>query len=136
MNGGGIMENITIVALYAGLNALLLIILSMVVGKHRMAQKQIEPGSIGEGALPRAIRAHGNFIENAPAAMVMLLVLALVGMSATFLHAFGAVFTVARAAHGYGMMQEKHPNPFRAAGTMGTMLVLLTGAVACIFAYF
>lgn len=132
------MNTIHIVALYAGLNAIILLWLSIRVGIHRTRTKAVEPGSTGQGdaLLIRAVRAHGNFIEYAPAVLFLLYLLANLGYSPMVMHIFGAVFTVGRVFHGIGMMQDKQPNPLRMIGTMAAMLPLLVGGIACIVAYF
>lgn len=131
------MANMNIIALYVGLNALLLIWLSINVGINRGRTKAIEPGSTAdhEPKLMRAIRAHGNYTEYAPAALLLLLVLAQTGQSATTLHILGGAFTGGRVLQAIGMMQLKHPNPGRMIGTALTLLTLLVGGILCILAY-
>jgi uncharacterized membrane protein YecN with MAPEG domain len=129
------MTDLNIVALYVGLNAILLALLSMNVGRYRGAQQAVQPGEQGEGALTRAIRAHGNYIEYAPAVLLILLVLAALGKPPLYLHLYGGIFTAARVLHAVGMTQEKHPNPLRVVGALATMLLLLVGGVTCILAF-
>jgi uncharacterized membrane protein YecN with MAPEG domain len=121
------------VALYTGLNALLLFALALNVGLRRGAQNQLEPGAMGDATLTRAIRAHGNFTEYAPLALLLLLVLAWLNAPVSLIHGLGAAFLVGRIAHAFGMMKATHPNAIRFAGNLLTGLVLLTGAGTCFY---
>jgi uncharacterized membrane protein YecN with MAPEG domain len=125
-------QAIAAIALYVGLNALILLALAYNVGSRRGAQKQLQPGDMGDAVLTRAIRAHANFAEHAPIALLLLLVLALLGFEALWLHLYGALFTVGRVVGGFGMMREKHPNALRFTGNLATGLALLVGGGAAI----
>jgi uncharacterized membrane protein YecN with MAPEG domain len=120
------------VALYAGLNALLLLALAYNVGGRRGAQKQLQPGDMGDATLTRAIRAHGNFTEYAPIVLLLLLVLALLGIPPLWLHLFGASFTLGRVVGAIGMMRPNHPNALRFIGNLVTGLALLIGGGAAV----
>lgn len=125
-------EPLAIVGLYVGLNALLLLVLAYNVGGRRGAQKQLQPGDMGDSALTRAIRAHGNYTEHAPMALLILLMLALLGFMPMVLHLYGGVFTAGRVLGAFGMMRERHPNALRFTGNLVTGLALLGGGGALI----
>lgn len=120
------------VALYVGVNAILLLVLAYNVGSRRGSQGQLQPGDTGDAVLTRAIRAHGNFAEYAPTVLLLLVVLALLGFEPLWLHLYGATFTVGRVIGAVGMMRDKHPNAMRFAGNLVTGLALLGGGVAAI----
>jgi len=120
------------VALYAGLNGLILFALALNAGSRRGGQNALEPGAMGDAKLTRAIRAHGNFAEYAPFVLGLLLALAACGTAALSIHILGGVFTLGRVAHAFGMMQMKHPNALRFVGSASTGLVLLGGGALCI----
>jgi uncharacterized protein len=121
-----------IVAFYVGLNALLMLVLSYLVGSSRGRQGALEPGATGDASLTRAIRMHGNYAEYVGLALIILLMLALLGYNEIWLHGIGAGFTLGRVSHAYGMMREKHPNAPRFLGNATTGLTLLIGGLACI----
>jgi uncharacterized membrane protein YecN with MAPEG domain len=123
-------EALAIVALYVGLNALLLLVLAYNVGARRGAQKQLQPGDMGDARLTRAIRAHGNYAEYAPAVLLILLMLALLGFEPLVLHLYGAIFTGSRVIGVFGMMREQHPNAPRFVANLVTGLALLGGGGA------
>ena len=121
------------VALYVGLNALILLVLAYNVGSRRGAQGQLQPGDVGDSSLVRAIRAHGNFAEHAPMVLLLLLVMALVGIDPRWLHLFGALFTAGRVIGAFGMMRPTHPNALRFTGNLATGLALLIGGAALVW---
>lgn len=124
---------IVVAALYVGISALILLALSLNVGRQRSRLNSFALGSIGDTKLAGAVRAHGNFIEYAPIVLLMILVLALMKASVILLHLLGIVFIVARIFHAAGMMTEKQPNILRNIGIGLTALALLVGAIACLY---
>lgn len=121
------------VAIYVALNALILLVLSYNVGRHRARTDSLDPGATGDEILVRAIRAHGNAAEYMPLAILMLLVLALFGAPLALIHGLGAAFTLGRVTHAAGMFREKHPNAVRFTGNLLTGLVYLIGPLSCLY---
>lgn len=117
------MTSLQIVALYAGINLLLLPILMLRVGGQRMKTKT----SLGNGDSPdllARIRAHANFTETTPFALIGLLIMSMfTGTPAWLLHAVGGGFTAGRILHAHGMAQE---NALGTGRTVGALLSLLT----------
>jgi uncharacterized membrane protein YecN with MAPEG domain len=126
-------ERLAVVGLYVGLNALLLLVLAYNVGSRRGAQKQLQPGDMGDAKLTRAIRAHANFAEHAPIVLLVLFVLAVLDVAPVWLHIYGAGFTAGRVIGGFGMMLDKHPNALRFIGNLATGLALLIGGGAAVW---
>lgn len=117
------MTSIQIVALYAGLNLLLLPVLMMRVGNQRVKQK-VSTGDGGNQDLFHRIRAHANFTETAPFALIGLYLVSLFsGTPAWLLHLLGGGFTFGRIAHAHGMAQE---NALGKGRTLGAVLSLLS----------
>ncbi len=115
-----------ITPLYAALAAVILIVLSIrVIGarrSHRVA--------IGDGAdenLARRIRAHGNFTEYTPLALVLILLLELGGAPAWQLHALGAALILGRIVHAWSL--TAHSGNGRLIGITLTFFVLAAGAL-------
>lgn len=125
--------DVEVVAIYAALNSLLILVLSYNVGRHRARTGSLEPGATGDRTLTRAIRAHANATEYVPTALILLLLLALMSAPLSLLHALGACFSIGRVAQAYGMTLDKHPNVIRFTGNLLTGLVYLIGALACIY---
>jgi uncharacterized membrane protein YecN with MAPEG domain len=109
-----------IVAFYLALNLLLAPILMFRVGQVRLGKK-INLGDGGDELMISRIRAHGNFIENAPLALLGLLGLAMLKAAPVALHLFGAAFLIGRVLHAMGMAKV-----FGQGRLVGTLLTLLT----------
>ena len=103
--------------------------LSLRVIRHRRAER-IPLGSGGNAALERAIRAHGNFAEFVPFAVLLLILAEWGGTWPWLLHALGALLVTARLSHGMGMVQDPEDYRFRVFGMMGTFSVMGIAAVA------
>lgn len=129
------MTGIQIVALYVALNLILLAILTVRVGSVRMKEK-VNLGDGGNIALNARIRAHGNYIENAPFALIGLM--ALLGVSAPdlMLHIFGGVFTLGRVAHAQGMAKGNAEGVGRGIGALLSLLTFLGMAGCLLFLIF
>jgi uncharacterized protein len=99
-------------------------------GQVRTAEK-IMHGDGGSETLIRRMRAHSNFIENTPLALILIAVIELSGKGGQWLAIVGAVFMLGRVAHALGMDSTK-ANPLRMFGTLSAMLTQLGLAVVCI----
>ena len=116
------MTQMQIAALYIGLNLLLLPVLMYRVGQQRIATKT----SLGDGDSPpllQRIRAHANFTETTPFALIGLLALASFNSPVWLMHVLGGGFTFGRLAHAHGMAQK---NALGKGRTLGALLSLLT----------
>ncbi|WP_409432184.1 MAPEG family protein [Litorimonas sp. RW-G-Af-16] len=124
-----------IVALYVALNLILAIILTLRVGLVRV-KGRISLGDGGDQTLLSRIRAHGNFTESAPLALIGLMALAMMGASPLLLHIFGAGFLLGRVLHALGMAGKNAVGPTRAPGMMLTLAALLGTALTLLYLVF
>ena len=111
-----------ITALYAGLCGLLLVALYVRVSQRRLATK-IGMGTGGDAILKQRIRAHGNFIESVPIALVLLYLLEQTGVDPLYIHAFGMTLLLARIGHAQGISTTLGRSAGRFYGSIGTLLV-------------
>jgi uncharacterized membrane protein YecN with MAPEG domain len=118
-----------ITLLFASLHALLLLALIAPISRHRH-RHGIGLGSGGDPVLARKIRVHANFIEFVPIALLMLALLELAGLQATWLWTFGSALLLSRVMHAIGLSRHAGYSFGRFWGTALTMLVLLGMAVA------
>src|SRR5688500_9500598 len=121
----------TVTPLYAGVLALLYLVLS-----YRVVQMR-GPGfpSLGDGgndALMRRIRGHGNFAEYVPLLVLMLGILELGELPATWLHALGITLVLARVLHGYALSFTPGFKFGRFWGTVLTFVLLAANGVLCL----
>ena len=83
-----------ITGIYAGICGLLLGVLYVRISQRRLTTK-IGVGSGGDAELEQRVRAHGNLVESAPFALVLLYLIEQTGLSSTYIHVFGAAFVFA-----------------------------------------
>ena len=123
-----------ITALYAGLLATLLFILSIrVIGlRGNPAFSFIAHGKGEKELLQRAIRAHGNFTEYVPMMLILLAFLELSEVSELKLHLLGGSFLLGRVMHGICMGFMRSSMLLRVGGTALTLFPLLAAAIALI----
>ncbi len=123
---------VTLIA--AGLLGLLFIALSARVVMGRTTGKiMLGTGQDEAGPFYMAMRAHANFAEYVPFCLVLVGLLELRSGATVLVKVLAAVLVLARVAHPVGMAM-KAPNPFRAGGFIGTILVLAAGSIAALFA--
>jgi len=109
--------------LFAVINIAILIVLAFLV-VHRRIAHQVALGAGGHDTLERAIRAHGNLAEYAPAALILLALAELNGLPAWQLYALGGVFTAARLSHAHGLLTATLRT--RTLGTIFTIVVMMS----------
>jgi uncharacterized protein len=124
-----------IVPAYAGALALICLFLAIRVSLLRGGTK-VMIGSGGNPRLERAIRAHGNFSEYVPIALILLGFMEFQQDSHTLLHALCLLLIAGRLLHAYGISQVDEKMPFRVSGTLASQAVLVVAAIALIVNYF
>lgn len=126
------MTGYEIVALYTGLMVLLFMALKLNCGRVRVATK-VDIGAGGDERMIRAMRAQGNAVEDAPIILLGLFGLAALGAGDMMLHILGGGLVVARVLHALGIGGAKGLGIGRVIGTIGTLLIGLVTAGACIW---
>ncbi|MBD1922980.1 MAPEG family protein [Microcoleus sp. FACHB-831] len=102
-------------------------------GVERLATMMLSEPVKDNGALQRKVRAHGNFAEYVPQALLFIIALELMHSPNWLLWLEGGVLTSARIAHAWGLIKTYGPSPGRAIGFFLTWFVYLVGASACIY---
>jgi uncharacterized protein len=118
-----------IALLFASLHALMMLALAANVVLHRRAHK-IGIGDGGDHRLLRKVRAHANFVEYVPTALILLALLELSGLPALWLWVFGSALLLARLAHAFGLSRKSGYSPGRFFGTLLTWIVVFAMAIA------
>ncbi len=113
---------------YAGIATLVFVFLSARVIVTRGATKTTM-GDGGHQSLQRAIRAHGNFAEYVPLALLLMALAELQDRSVYAIHFVGLCLLVGRLAHAFGVSREPELFTFRVAGMILTFIALLSGAL-------
>lgn len=113
-----------IALLFTALHIVLFIVLSMRVVFHRRSAR-IGLGTAGDYHLERKVRAHANFTENVPIALIALTLLEICGLSAPWLYGFGGAVLLGRVLHGYGLSRKSGVSFGRFWGSLLTWFSLL-----------
>lgn len=120
-----------ITALYAALLTPLFIALSFrVIGKRR--QDRISLGDGGDPEMLRRVRAHGNFAEYTPMALILIGLSESLLAAPLLLHAMGIALLLGRLAHALSISVPQAPLLLRVAGMVTTFAVLAVGALTCL----
>ena len=118
-------SNIDTTLTFAAIFGVLHVIFTLRVGNYRRTSK-INFGEGGDMELRNRMRGHGNFIENVPIALMLLLLNDLNGLSDMFLMVLGSVLLVSRIVHYLMIVTRSLPiilRPLSMLGTLGTILV-------------
>ncbi|MCE2998720.1 MAG: MAPEG family protein [Betaproteobacteria bacterium] len=114
--------------IYAALLALLFVFLSLrtihLRRRHRVA--------LGDGDNPelrRAMRAHANFAEYVPFALLLVYFVERDGAHLALVHALGLALLAGRLLHAWGVSQPREDFRFRVTGMVLSFGVLLTTAL-------
>lgn len=119
-------------ALWAGLNIVLLLALSLLVVRQRQKHK-VALGDEGVPELAQAIRAFGNATEYVPAALVGLVVLALVQAPPLAIHVAGLILFAGRVSHAIGLSSSGGTSFPRAIGMVLTWVAYVFLGAALLF---
>jgi uncharacterized protein len=102
------MNSLPITSFVAGIFAVLLVVLSVLVSLRR-AQLNAVFGDAGDTVLRRRIRAHGNFVEYAPLAVMVVGLVEYQGAARWLAISLGATFVFSRMLHAIGMLYTSTP---------------------------
>tara|TARA_B100000405_G_C16640699_1_gene394770 strand:+ start:595 stop:1008 length:414 start_codon:yes stop_codon:yes gene_type:complete len=123
--------NILHAPVYTGLFAAALMLMQMVLMGLVIKQRGTSDVLIGDGgvdAMQQAVRAHGNFIENAPTFLIGLALIELMVGANTWVIVMGSVFVLGRLLHAVGMRMTTGLSMPRLIGTIASILVTLVAA--------
>lgn len=118
---------VPITALYAALMGVLLFVLDLHVGRLR-GRLGVPLYDGGHRELAVAVRQHGNFTEHVPLVLILMALVELNGASGWVVHLFGLGLLVGRAAHPFGLRDDKLNTAPRAVGAGLTGLVTLAAS--------
>ena len=120
-----------ITAFFAGLLGLGYILLTAnVIRTRRTASVSLGDG--GDELLTRRIRAHGNFAEYAPIALILMGFAELGGAPSFLIYLLGAALIFGRLVHGFALSSLTRRPAARVVGMILTLLVIGVAAVTCL----
>jgi uncharacterized membrane protein YecN with MAPEG domain len=123
-------------SIYTALNALIMLVLSILVVRARVTTKT----EIGDGGKPQMagpLRAHANNSEYVPMALLLMWALASpLGGKIWMIHAIGAPLTLGRLLHAVGLSRSTGPSTLRLIGTTLTWIAYIVGIASIFYVVF
>jgi uncharacterized membrane protein YecN with MAPEG domain len=119
---------------FAGLCALLQCLLTALVIARR-ARTGVDFMDGGDPLLLRRMRAHGNFVETVPIALLLLALLEFRGLAVEWLWILGGCLLLGRLLHAFSLLTSNRPWS-RRGGMALTLCALSTLAVLCLWMAF
>ena len=119
-----ISADISITLVFAAIFGFLHVIFTLRVGDYRFKSK-ISLGDEGDRELLKRIRAHGNFTENVPIALLLILLNDLDGAEDNTLMLMGSTLLISRLTHYLTIVTVRLPwilRPLSMLGTLGTII--------------
>lgn len=123
-------------AITAGYAALLTILFVALSVRTLLRRRRIGVG-VGDGgdqALIKASRAHANFAEYTPLALLLIYLLEVVTGATMMVHVYGALLLIGRSLHAYGVSQVEEDYRFRVGGMACTFVVLIGASLRLLYA--
>jgi uncharacterized protein len=122
-----------VIAPYAAVLGLLGAWLTITVILNRVRTK-VDKGSGGDGRLAQAIRAHSNFAEQAPLALIVIAFAESLGSRSLVIHVLGIALVFGRLASAYGLSRTLAQSPGRQLGASINALVIVAASLAIFLA--
>ena len=123
----------SITALYAALLGLLGAALTVNVIINRV-NAHVDAGDGGVAKLAQAIRAQGNFIEQAPLALLIIALAEAAGARALLVQILGIALVASRFASAFALNRSLGQSPLRQFGGGTSVLVLAAASVVLLLA--
>ncbi len=121
---------------YTALNALIMLVLSILVVRARVATKT-EIGDGGKPAMAGPLRAHANNTEYVPMALLLMWALTTqLGVSIWLIHGVGGPLTLGRLLHAIGLSRSTGTSTLRFLGMILTWIAFIVGIVGLFWGVF
>ncbi len=122
---------LTVTPFYAGLIALLFVILSARVITYRRSN-QLSLGDEGDRSLLKRMRAQGNCAEYAPIGLLLLALIELQGAPDVAVHVLGLMLLTGRLLHGWAFSVSPPVMLGRVTGMFLTLCMIVLSALGLI----
>ena len=117
---------------YAAINALLMLVLSVLVVRARV-KTQTLIGDGGKPAMAGPLRAHANNTEYVPMALLLLFMLLGLQADVGVIHAVGGTLTLGRLLHAFGLTRSVGASWPRLVGMILTWISFIIGIAAVLW---
>lgn len=119
---------------YAAILGLFFVFLS--VRTLRLRRKlRIAIGDAGNQEMLRGMRAHSNFVEYAPFALLLIFMLETEGAAYALIHALCICLLLGRLVHAYGVSNPSEDYRYRVFGMTMTFMAL-AGSAVCLLTWY
>ncbi len=125
---------VVITPLFAAIFGLMYVALSINVVRYRFGDR-ISLGTGDNKHLERAIRAHGNFMEYVPLAILLMWFIETLTLSASTVFWLGSILLIARVSHAFGIFYPRQLMIFRQLGSLVTFGVLIKACISILLHY-
>lgn len=126
--------HVTVTPVFAALLALIFVYLSVrTILKRRKVKVAVGDG--GNVDLQRAQRAHANFIEYVPIALLVLTFLEMRAVGSYVMIGLCSLLFLGRCIHAYGISNPKENYTFRKTGMYMTFASLVLGSLGLLYSY-
>jgi uncharacterized membrane protein YecN with MAPEG domain len=122
-------------AVYAAVLGLLAATLTVRVIVNRVRFK-VDTGDGGKPALAQAIRAHANFAEHTPFALLLIALAEAGGAHPGMIHGLGAALVVARLASAAGLSRSLGVTAGRQSGAGLTIVIIVATSLLILYRSF
>ncbi|MGZ8309260.1 MAG: MAPEG family protein [Rhodoplanes sp.] len=122
-----------ITALYAAILGFLGAALTINAIRHRV-RSGVSTGDGKDAGLAQAIRAHANFAEQVPLALIVISFAEVLGSRPLVVHVLGVVLVGARLVSAYALNQSLAQTPQRNFSAAVTQLVVVAASAAILLA--
>ena len=126
-------STVPVFAFYAAILGLLAAALTLNVILNRV-RSGVESGDGGVAGLMQALRAHGNFVEQAPIALILLASAEVAGARPLVVNILGVALLVARFASAVALNKTIKQSPLRQFSGGLSDLLLVAASVAILLA--
>lgn len=113
---------------YAALLALVFVFLSLRTLMLRRITK-ITVGTDNNVTLTRAVRAHANFVEYTPLAIILIYMLEAQQHNVFLIHALCIALLLGRAIHAFGISQTQENIRYRVVGMALTLACIISASI-------
>jgi uncharacterized protein len=118
-------------AIHAGILGLIYLVLTARVIVHRR-DKGISIGAGDDRDLEYKVRAHGNFVETVPLALILMGLAEVGGTSPLLIHLAGVALILGRLAHAAAFWRRPQNLMLRSVGMVLTLLVIGALSTLCL----
>jgi len=125
---------VVITPLFAAIFGLMYVALSINVVRYRFGGR-VSLGTGDNKNLERAIRAHGNFMEYVPFAILLMWFIETLSLSASTVFWLGSILLIARVSHAFGIFYPRQLMIFRQLGSLVTFAVLIKACISILLHY-